>query len=384
MPKSCTMRLSDASVAGLEPRDQEYSVWDSRVAGLGVRVRPSGHRGYVYLHRVLGRTKRISLGPTSLKRLDEARRQCHVLAAQPPAPKAKAGTEHATTLAAFVADEWKAACYARYKPTWRKTVNWMLRAKVLPAFGSLTLERIDRNTVLRWFDAYSATAPGAANHALALLCQILNHAIKCGHLTTNPTRGVQRNRPTALTRFLSKEEIRRLHQVLDGYATGAAAHRQQADIIRLLLLTGCRKGEILNLRWQEVDGSLLHLSDSKTGPRTVYLNDQARDIIECQPRGQSALVFPSPRDPSRPVAPSLSLWYTIRSRAGIRDVRLHDLRHTFASHAVLQGVALPVVSRLLGHARVHMTLRYAHVADREVELAAERIGLAIDGLLTRP
>ena len=141
---------------------------------------------------------------------------------------------------------------------------------------------------------------------------------------------MQRNRPTALTRFLSKEEIRRLHQVLDGYATGAAAHRQQADIIRLLLLTGCRKGEVLNLRWQEVDGSLLHLSDSKTGPRTVYLNDQARGIIECQPRGQSALVFPSPRDPTRPVSPSLSLWYTIRSRAGIRDVRLYDLRHTCA------------------------------------------------------
>ena len=378
------MRLSDASIARLEPRDREYTVWDSRVAGLGVRVRPSGHRGYVYLHRVCGRTKRLGLGPVAFKCLDEVRRQCHTLAAQPPAPNAKAAEAPPTTLAAFVADEWKAARYARYKPTWRKTVDWLLKAQVLPAFGSFALTRMDRNTVLRWFDAYSATAPGAANHALALLCQILNHAIKCGHLTTNPTRGIQRNRPTTLTRFLSKEEIRKLHRVLDGYATGPAAHRQQADIIRLLLLTGCRKSEILNLRWQELDGSVLHLIDGKTGARTVYLNDQARGIIERQPRGQSALVFPSPRDPSRPVSPSLSLWYTIRSHAGIRDVRLHDLRHTFASHAVLQGVALPVVSRLLGHARVHMTLRYAHVADREVELAAERIGLAIDGLLTRP
>ena len=158
-----------------------------------------------------------------------------------------------------------------------------------------------------------------------------------------------------------------------------ASRRRQADIIRLLLLTGCRKGEIVTLRWREVEGDTLNLADSKTGPRKVFLNTPARAVIERQPRTDSPFVFPSPRDPERACSPNLPLWYSVRRQAGIEDVRLHDLRHTFASHAVLQGVPLPVVSRLLGHKRPSMTLRYAeiHVGDREIETAAERIGAAI-------
>ena len=145
----------------------------------------------------------------------------------------------------------------------------------------------------------------------------------------------------------------------------------------MLLLTGCRKGEIVNLRWREVEGDTLNLADSKTGPRKVFLNTPARAVIERQPRMDSPFVFPSPRDPERACSTNLPLWYSVRRQAGIEDVRLHDLRHTFASHAVLRGIPLPVVSRLLGHKRPSMTLRYAHVGDRETEAAAERIGAAI-------
>ena len=205
----------------------------------------------------------------------------------------------------------------------------------------------------------------------------MNHAIGLGHIETNPARDVKPNPRTALTRFLTREEIARLHRVLDGYMSHRASRRRQANIIRLLLLTGCRKGEIVNLRWREVDGDTLNLADSKTGPRKVFLNAPARAIIERQAQTESPFVFPSPRDPTRACSPNLPLWYTVRRQAGIEDVRLHDLRHTFASHAVLRGVPLPVVSRLLGHKRPSMTLRYAHVSDRETEAAAERIGAAI-------
>ena len=153
--------------------------------------------------------------------------------------------------------------------------------------------------------------------------------------------------------------------------------RPQADIIRLLLLTGCRRGEIVNLRWSEVHDDMLSLADSKTGPRTVPLNSQARHILDRQPRSTSPFVFPSPRDASRPRCPDLALWDRVRKEAGIEDVRLHDLRHTHASHAVMNGVPVPVVSRLLGHSNVQMTLRYAHLGDREIEDAAERVGTAI-------
>ena len=115
----------------------------------------------------------------------------------------------------------------------------------------------------------------------------------------------------------------------------------------------------------------------RAGPRKVFLNAPARAIVERQAQTESPFVFPSPRNPERACSPNQPLWYSVRRQAEIEDVRLHALRHTFASHAVLQGIPLPVVSRLLGHKRPSTTLRYAHVSDRETETAAERIGAAI-------
>ena len=207
----------------------------------------------------------------------------------------------------------------------------------------------------------------------------MNFAIACGYIDANPMRGIRRNRRPALTRFLSREEIGRLHKALDRQTRKGGW--EQADIIRLLLLTGCRKGEIVRLRWSEVDGDRLVLADGKTGPRTLPLNTQARRILERQPRDGSSFVFPSPRDPSRPRSRNLALWYRVRREAGIEDVRLHDLRHTHASHAVMNGVPVPVVSRLLGHSNVRMTLRYAHLGDRDIEAAAERVGQSIAAIM---
>ncbi len=144
----------------------------------------------------------------------------------------------------------------------------------------------------------------------------------------------------------------------------------------------CRKNEIVRLRRREVDGDHLRLEDSKTGPRTVPLNRRAQEIIEGRLAMTSGeFVFPSPIDPARPVSDNLPLWYEVRVGVGIEDVRLHDLRHTYASQAVMQGVPLPVVARLLGHSQATMTLRYAHACEREVEAAAERIGSTISGYL---
>ena len=142
---------------------------------------------------------------------------------------------------------------------------------------------------------------------------------------------------------------------------------QQADIIRLLLLTGCRKSEIVTLGWQDVDGDMLNLADAKSGPRRVFLNAPARAILERQPRSGSAYVFPSPSKPGEPISGDLKLWRSVRKEAEVEDVRLHDLRHTFASHAVLRCIPLPLGSRLFGHKRPSMTLRYANLGDRETE-----------------
>ena len=366
------LRLTDAAIARLRPEGREYSVWDTRTPGLGVRVRPTGGKSFVLLYRVDGRSRRIALGAPASRGVDAVRRECHTLIAKGALREAR--KPEVPAFRDFVAGPWREAHFPKYKRSTRKQANAVLANQLLPAFGATRLDRITRAQVLDWFDAYSATAPGGANRALAHLRQILNFAIACGHFATNPARGIAPNRRTPLTRFLSREEVHRLHRALDRNATRSASARQQADIIRLLLLTGCRRNEILALRWSEVHPDALALADSKTGPRKVPLNSEAKALLARQPRGQSHFVFPSPRGSDRPRASDLLLWNTVRREAGIEDVFLHTLRHTFASHAVMQGVPVPVVSRLLGHTNAQMTLRYAHLADRDVQAAAERIG----------
>ena len=373
------MRLTDAAIARLRPREREYTVWDSRVPGLGVRVRPSGGRSYVLLRDAGGRSGRVSLGPVSVKGIAEARRECLARQAAREPDRETTPPRVVPLLREFVEGEWKEAHFERYKPSTRRTASYLLRGPLLPEFGSKRLDRITHAQLRRWFDGFSRTAPGNANHALALLRQIMNFAVACGHVEKNPAQGIRPNRRPRLTRFLSREEIGRLHRALDGQ-TGKRS-REQADIIRLLLLTGCRKSEIVQLRWSEVRDDALVLADSKTGARMVALNSQARSLLGRQPRGASPFVFTSPRDPARPRGRDLSLWYRVRQEAGIEDVRLHDLRHSFASHAVMNGVPVPVVSRLLGHSSVRMTLRYAHLGDREIELAAERVGQSIGAIM---
>ena len=350
-------------------------------ARLGVRVRPSGARTWIQHRPSAAGVRKVSLGPATARGVEEVRQACLAAAADDDeAPQA--ARDAVPRLEEFVAGPWRSACYDRATPSIQRSMRSALNSRLIPAFGTERLDRIDRATLVRWFDDYSRTAPGGANRALDVLRQILDHAVACGHIATNPARTIRRNRGAKLTRFLSREEIRRLHRVLDRHCERSASARQQADIIRLLLLTGCRKGEIVRLRWQEVDGDRLNLRKAKTGPRRVFLSAQARAIVERQRTpADSPWVFPSVRNPARPRGDKLALWYRVRCEAGLEDVRLHDLRHSVASHAVMLGVPLPVVARLLGHRQSSMTLRYAHVGDREIEAAAERVGQAISRLM---
>ena len=372
-------RLTDAAIARLQSREREYTVWDSRAPGLGVRVRPTGGKSYVMLHDAGGRSRRASLGPVAAKGIARARRECLARQAAGAPDRDAAPARVMPGFREFVEGEWKPTHFERYKPSTKKGFRSLLKTRLLPAFGASPLDRIAPAGVRHWFADFSRTAPGNANHALSLLRQIMNFAIARGHIEKNPTQGIRPNRRPRLTRFLSREEIARLHLVLDRQTRKGC--REQADIIRLLLLTGCRRSEIVCLRWSEVRDGALMLADGKTGPRTVPLNSLARHILDRQPRGASAFVFPSPLDHTRPRHAHLRIWYQIRREAGIEDVRLHDLRHTFASQAVMNSIPVPIVSRLLGHSNVRMTLRYAHLADRDVEAAAERVGIAMDKIM---
>ncbi len=287
MPKR--KRLTDVGIARLRPERREYTVWDIGVAGLGVRVRPSGSRTFIYHRKTASGMKKLSFGPATLRKVEDVRRLCLEAAAETVEEHVRA-----PLFRDFVAGPWRTDCFDGYKPSTQKNCHSLLKRHLLPAFRARRLDRIARVDVLRWFETYSRTAPGNANKALDLLGQILNHAIACGHIATNPVRGIARNPRRKMTRFLSREEIARLHLVLDRYTHGSASQAQQADVIRLLLLTGCRRNEIARLRREEVRDDRLELADSKTGPRTVLLNEPARQIVERRMRmGNGPWVFPS-------------------------------------------------------------------------------------------
>ena len=375
------LRLGEENAGRFRPGRAEYTVWDSGIGGFGVRVRPSGSRTFVFHCNAHGRSKRFTLGRVGVKPIDEARREClEIRLREAGGGSAVAmGRTLVPSFRDFVLGDWTEACRGRHKPSTKKSIDSHLRTQLLPAFGATPLDRISPAAVIGWFDGYSRTSPGGANRALDTLSRIMNHALVCGHVASNPARGVKRNPGRRMTRFLSRDEIRLLHETLDACVAERPSRGPRADIVRLLLLTGCRSGEIRTLQWREVGEHVLALTDSKTGPRTVYLNRDAKALIERRPRMDSAYVFPSVRDSDRPCSErSLwNFWHMARERAGLADARLHDLRHTHASQAVMMGVPLPVVSKLLGHGHASMTLRYAHVADRELEAAAERVGRAI-------
>ena len=177
-------------------------------------------------------------------------------------------------------------------------------------------------------------------------------------------------------RFLSDDEIRRLSARL---AAHEARWPQQAALVRLLLLTGCRKGELLTLQWPDYRDGHLFLRDSKTGPRTVWLSEPARAVLDGLER-KGRWVFPtSEADRPRSANWLEYFWTGARAEAELEDVRLHDLRHTIASLALRQGETVLAIGRLLGHRNTETTLKYIHLADAMVQEAAESIGAALEG-----
>ena len=257
-------------------------------------------------------------------------------------------------------------------------MNWgYLRNQILPHFAGRPIADIDRQEVRNWFARLCAT-PVAADRSMPVLSVIMREAERMGLRPegSNPCRGIRRYRRKGRERFLSDDEIHRLSIRL---ATYEARWPGQVAVIRLLLLTGCRKGEILTLRWLDYRDSHLFLRDSKTGPRTVWLSEPARSVLDGLER-KGRRVFPASQgDRPRSAGWLDGFWHRVRAEADLDDVRLHDLRHTVASLALRQGESVLVIGRLLGHRNPETTLKYIHLADAMVRDAAETVGAVLEG-----
>ena len=366
--------LTDARVRALKPRKTTREVRDGRLKGFGVRVSPSGAKRF-FIH-CQHRGERIwkILGDTGTMSVDEARA---VAAAMLAAIQRGAETPHAPEEALFEAVAETA--FRRHEQVWKPgtlAVNrCYLNNQLLPHFAGRPIAEIDSQDVRHWFALLRAT-PVAADRSLPVLSVIMREAeaMDLRPEGSNPCRGIKRYRRKGRERFLSDDELRRLSARL---AAHEGQYPQQAAIIRLLLLTGCRKGEILTLQWSDYREGNLFLRDSKTGPRTVWLSEPARAVLDGVER-KGRWMFPASKG-ARCATWLNRFWHRVRAEADLEDVRLHDLRHTTASLALRRGETVLAIGRLLGHRRPETTLKYLHLADAMIREAAETVGAALEG-----
>ena len=271
--------------------------------------------------------------------------------------------------------------FRRYGRTWKPrtiTVNRAyLRNQIMPFFRGRPIADITRREVQRWFAALHAT-PAAANRSLPILSLILRQAEIYGYRPedSNPCAGLRRYRRRSRERFLTVGETRRLGAAL---AAQESVTPLPTAVIRLLLLTGCRQSEIRTLQWRDYREGHLFLRDSKTGPRTVWLSSAARWILD-RLSPTDRWLFPA----SKGIGPMRTetlygCWRTVRAAANLPDVRLHDLRHSYASFALQRGESVSTIGRLLGHRDPTTTLKYTHFADALAREAVETVGAALAG-----
>jgi len=362
------------------PEAREYLLRDTRQPGLGLRVQPCGSRSWIMRLRENGKLTRRSLGTFPETDVKTARRIAAALLAGDATPPAR--SSQVPTFAEFQA-EYEARHARGFKPSGLRSYRTYVTRRLLPTFGAMRLDAIGRPDVVRWFDGYSRQKPGGANRALGILAHILASARAWGHLPDgwrNPASSIRMNRRRIVGSFLSEAQMVRLGSVLDRRMAESCA---AAALLRFLTLTGCRVGEIIALQWGDVVGNRLCLRDSKTGPREVLLGAPAsrflREFRTGLPRqAQTKLAPVFPLMGGQRYEAVRSVWISIRREAGLPPkLRIHDLRHSFASHAVMSGETLFTTSKLLGHSRVQMTARYAHLSDDALLAAAERLGVLI-------
>ena len=371
-------KLTKRTVEGLAPAGKDYFLWDSEVAGFGVRVMASGKKSYLIQYRSGGRTRRVTLGRHGTVTADAARKRAKellgaVAKGENPAEDIhihRRGPTFASICDRFLKEYVPIHCKPSTAGEYRRSVELFIK----PALGSHKIIDIARPDIARLHHSMREI-PYQANRTLGVLSKIFNLTEVWGLRPdgSNPCRHVKKFKEEKRQRFLSGEELARLGQVLTEVEADGTASRSAVTAIRLLILTGCRLAEIQTLKWSYVKGNVIELPDSKTGAKTIYLGTSALAVLASVERLPDNGHVITGKFPGRHLTDLQRPWRRIRKRAGLEGVRIHDLRHTFASHAVSNGEGLPMLGKLLGHTQVQTTARYAHLADSPVKDSSERI-----------
>jgi integrase len=372
-----TKRLADSIHA---PASGEVKVWDTSLPGFVLRVRAGGSKRFVVEWKRSGRKRRLTLGVYGPITVDEARELAkqalaRVSRGEDPAEE-RANERTAATVADLAKRYLERHAGPKKKATSVEADERMLRLYVLPALSQRKVNAVGLKEVSDLHHGMR-DKPIQANRVLSLVSKMLNLAETWGlrPLHSNPCPRIGRYREHKCERFLSGAELRKLGEALSEVERDGSEEPAVVFAIRLLLLTGARRDEILDLRWEDVDlaTGTLNLPDSKTGEKSIPLGPAAVELLSATPRIEGHPYVIPGRRPGKRFVGLHRPWARIRSRGGLEGLRLHDIRHSFASVGVAANLGLPVLGAILGHRHPATTARYAHLDDDPRRAAAARI-----------
>ena len=382
MPKRSTLRLTKRIVERLKADGKDAIFWDRDLAGFGVRVHTTGRKLYIVQSRGPAGLKRVTLGRTGTQTVDERRREAAIVIdrikrgedPKPPEPAPE------PTVADLAERFLKNHVAVRCRPNTARNYRMAIQHHILPALGKKALKDVAAEDVTALHHKLRDT-PAAANQAMWVLSKMFTVAENWGMVPPGrkPGRHVRQYRETSRERFLTPEEYRRLGAALKRLEAKGSMMPSAIAAIRLLMLTGCRSDEILTLKWDDVDHTarVLRLRDSKTGPRMVPLTGPVIKVLDGIERVEGVPWALRGAKPGSRLACLSWHWRRIKRETGLHDVRVHDLRHSYASRALALGEGLPAIGRLLGHVRVGTTAKYAHLVRDAEKAAATRTGDSI-------
>ncbi len=373
-------KLTKRTIDAVEPQATEFFLWDEGIPGFGLRVMPSGRKSFVVQFRAGRRARRMSLGPSTVLTCDQARtRAITIIAAvkngEDPAAD-RAAKRNAATVTDLADRFDKEHIAVRLKASTAKEYRSNLKRFILPALGRLAVPEITRADVAK-FHHDLRHIPYQANRCLEVVSKMFSLSEMWGLRPdgTNPRKHIRKYPEEKRERFLSAAELRRIGEVMREMETESVELPSAILAARLLIMTGCRLNEVMSLKWSYIDfdSPALRLPDSKTGAKVVHVGQPVVDLLQDAQRTDGNPWVITGTLPGKPLSDLQPFWQRVRARAGVKDVRIHDLRHTFASAAVASGQGLPMIGKLLGHTQVQTTARYAHLAEEPVRMAADAV-----------
>jgi integrase len=381
-----TQRLTDQIVRSLPAPERGNKIhYDDMVKGFGIRVTAAGARAFIvnYRRRSDGLERRYTIGSYPEWSVGAARTKAMELKRHIDNGGDPVGEHAADRAAPTVADlaaRFLEEHVSKQRPATVRDYGSMLRNDILPALGRMKVAAVEFEHVERLHARITQRAPIRANRILAVAAKMFALSIRWQMRPDNPCKGIERNREHGRRRYLTGKELAQLTKALAEYP-----NQEAADVIRLLLLTGCRKGEALSMRWVDVDlttGIWFETPHSKQKQRfEIPLSAPARQLLARRHAGATTQwVFPGRDDARGHHRHNIKAdWKRLCAEAKITGVRIHDLRHTFASHLVSGGASLPLVGALLGHSSPKTTHRYAHLFHDPQREAVERVGALVEG-----